>query len=57
MLIELEEFKRSQKRSFIFEQKKRIGFYHKSKHSVGPQDSWEDGEEIVTLKRDLNKVV
>lgn len=50
MLKELEDFRRIQKKNFILQQKRRIGYYHKSKHLMDKSDWWEDGEEVATLK-------
>lgn len=48
--------KRMQRKNFILEQKRKIGFYKKSKHVINKKECWEDGEELVTLRQELEKL-
>lgn len=57
ILKELEEHKRQQRKNYILDQKKKIGFQLRSRVSGERQDSWEDGEELLNLKQDLEKIV
>lgn len=43
--------------SFVLDQKKKIGYFIRSWIPGDKQDKWEDGQEMKSLKQDLENVI
>lgn len=56
ILIENQSLKKNQLLNYIFDSKKRIGYYNHVKITGDKHSQWVDGEELKEVKLSLKKI-